>query len=187
MLGFGGAITDASSEVFATLSAAKQEEFLQAYYGDTGLRYTLARTTIHSADFGSGSYTYIDEGDAELESFSIEHDRKYRIPLIKRAIETAGGELLMYASPWSPPAFMKDTNNMLHGGKLLPEFYASWANYYTRFIKAYEKRGYSHLGHHHTERTDGNPNLGVLHLQCPGGTGFLEEPPGPDDGKRRPG
>jgi len=141
MLGFGGAITDASAEVFATLSAAKQEAFLQAYYGDTGLRYTLARTTIHSADFGSGSYTYIDEGDAELETFSIEHDRKYRIPLIKRAIEAAGGELLMYASPWSPPAFMKDTNNMLHGGKLLPEFYDSWANYYTRFIKAYEKEG----------------------------------------------
>ncbi len=70
--------------------------------------YSLARTTIHSADFGSGSYTYIEEGDTALSTFSIEHDRQFRIPLIKRAIEAAGGELLMYASPWSPPAFMKD-------------------------------------------------------------------------------
>jgi glucosylceramidase len=141
MLGFGGAITDASSEVFAKLSPEVQEEFLKAYFDDDGLDYSLARTTIHSADFGSGSYTYIEEGDSELKTFSIEHDRKFRIPLIKRAIQAAGGELLMYASPWSPPAFMKDTNNMLHGGKLLPEFYQPWANYYTKFIKAYEKEG----------------------------------------------
>lgn len=141
MLGFGGAITDASSEVFAKLSPGVQEEFLEAYYGDDGLAYSLARTTIHSADFGSGSYTYIEEGDAELKTFSIEHDRQFRIPLIKRAIEAAGGELLMYASPWSPPAFMKDNKNMLQGGKLLPAYYQSWASYYTRFIKAYEAEG----------------------------------------------
>ncbi len=141
MLGFGGAITDASSEVFAKLSPEVQEEFLKAYYGVDGLDYSLARTTIHSADFGSGSYTYIQEGDTELNTFSIEHDRRFRIPLIKRAIQAAGGELLMYASPWSPPAFMKDTNNMLQGGKLLPEYFQPWANYYTKFIKAYEQEG----------------------------------------------
>jgi len=141
MLGFGGAITDASSEVFAKLSPDVQDEFLKAYYDVDGLDYSLARTTIHSADFGSGSYTYIEEGDAALSTFSIEHDRQFRIPLIKRAIEAAGGELLMYASPWSPPAFMKDTNNMLQGGKLLPAYYQPWANYYTKFIKAYEKEG----------------------------------------------
>ncbi len=141
MLGFGGAITDASSEVFAKLSPAVQDEFLKAYYDDDGLNYSLARTSIHSTDFSSGSYTYIDEGDADLDTFSIEHDRQFRIPLIKRAIEAAGGELLVYASPWSPPAFMKDNQDMLRGGKLLPEFYQSWANYYTRFIKAYEQEG----------------------------------------------
>jgi len=141
MLGFGGAITDASSEVFAKLSPGVQDEFLNAYYGADGLDYSLARTTIHSADFGSGSYTYIEEGDTELNTFSIEHDRQFRIPLIKRAIQRAGGELLLYASPWSPPAFMKDNKDMLHGGKLLPEYYQAWANYYTRFIKAYEEEG----------------------------------------------
>jgi len=141
-LGIGGAITDASAEVFAKLSPKKQQEFLTAYYDkNKGIGYTLARTNIHSCDFSSDSYTYITEGDKDLESFNIEHDKKYRIPLIKKAIETAGGKLTLFASPWSPPAFMKDNNDILHGGVLLPEFAQSWANYYVKFIQAYEKEG----------------------------------------------
>ena len=141
-LGIGGSFTDASAEVFAKLDNAKQEEFLEAYYDtEKGIGYSLARTTIHSSDFGSASHTYIDEGDKALETFTIEKDKQFRIPLIKRATEAAGGELLLYASPWSAPAFMKSNNNMLRGGKLLPEYYDSWAKYYTKFIEAYESEG----------------------------------------------
>lgn len=142
LLGIGGAVTDASAEVFAQLSKDKQQEFLNAYYSaEKGIGYSLLRTTIHSSDFASGSYTYIKEGDAELKSFSIEHDREFKIPLIKKATETAGGKIILYASPWSPPAFMKSNKAMLKGGTLLPEFFQPWANYYTKFIKAYEKEG----------------------------------------------
>lgn len=141
-LGIGGSFTDASAEVFAKLDNAKQEEFLEAYYDtEKGIGYSLARTTIHSSDFGSESHTYIEEGDKSLDTFSIEKDKQFRIPLIKRATQAAGGELLLYASPWSAPAFMKSNNNMLRGGKLLPEYYDSWANYYTKFIEAYESEG----------------------------------------------
>jgi O-glycosyl hydrolase len=141
-LGIGGAITDASAEVFAKLNKTKQKEFLNAYYNkEHGIGYSLLRTTIHSSDFSSQSYTYVKEGDKELKTFSIEHDKQYRIPMIKEAIKTAGGKLLTYASPWSPPAFMKSNKNMLRGGALLPEYYQAWANYYTKFIKAYEKEG----------------------------------------------
>ncbi len=141
-LGIGGAITDASAETFAKLPKNKQAEFLAAYYSkDRGIGYTLARTNIHSCDFSSGSYTYVTEGDKALKSFSVDHDRQFRIPLIKQAIAAAGGKLTLYASPWSPPAFMKDNKSMLKGGKLLPEFYQPWANYFAKFIKAYEKEG----------------------------------------------
>jgi glucosylceramidase len=141
-LGIGGAITDASAETFAKLSQAKQAEFLKAHYDPIeGIGYTLARTNIHSCDFSSGSYTYIQEGDKELSTFSIEHDKQFRIPMIKRSIEAAGGKLTIFASPWSPPAFMKSNNNMLRGGRLLPEYYPAWALYYTKFIKAYEGEG----------------------------------------------
>ncbi|HSD06853.1 glycoside hydrolase family 30 protein [Flavobacterium sp.] len=141
-MGIGGAITDASAQVFAKLSKEKQQELLDAYYtSDKGIGYSILRTTIHSSDFGTDTYTYIKEGDKDLKTFSIAPDYKYRIPMIKRAITTAGGKLLTYATPWSPPAFMKNTNNMLKGGVLLPEFYQEWANYYAKFIKAYEKEG----------------------------------------------
>jgi len=141
-LGIGGAITDASAEVFAKLPADKQKEFLDAYYSkDKGIGYSLIRTNIHSCDFSSGSYTYVQEGDKDLKTFSIEHDKQFRIPLIKKAIAAAGGDVTLYASPWSPPAFMKDTKNILKGGKLLPEFYQSWANYYVKFINSYQKEG----------------------------------------------
>ncbi len=141
-LGIGGAITDASAEVFAQLPPEKQEEFLKAYFDrEEGIGYSLCRTPIHSCDFSSASYTYIEEGDKELQTFSIDHDKKYKIPLIKKATEAAGGSLLLYASPWSPPAFMKTNKNMLKGGKLLPEFRQSWANYFAKFIKAYEAEG----------------------------------------------
>ncbi|WP_323813171.1 glycoside hydrolase family 30 protein [Cellvibrio sp. NN19] len=141
-LGFGGAVTDASAETYAKLSSKKQKEFIKAYYDKKdGIGYSLLRTTIHSSDFASGSHTYIDEGDKELKTFNIKHDQKYRIPLIKQVIKAAGGKITTYASPWSAPAFMKDTNNMLQGGKLLPEYNHAWALYYTKFIKAYEKEG----------------------------------------------
>jgi O-glycosyl hydrolase len=140
-LGIGGAISDASAEVFAKLSKPKQQEFLQAYYSTTnGIGYSLARTTIHSCDFSTASYTYVEEGDSDLETFNIDHDRQYRIPLIKQATSVAG-KLTMYVSPWSPPAFMKTNGSMLQGGKLKREFYQSWANYYAKFIKYYEKEG----------------------------------------------
>lgn len=139
-VGIGGALTDASAETFAKLPKNKQEEFLKAYYDqNTGIGFTLARTTIHSCDFSSGSYTYIQEGDKDLKTFNIDHDRQFRIPFIKQAIAAAGGKLTMFVSPWSPPAFMKDNNDLLHGGRLKPAFYNAWANYYVKFITAYEK------------------------------------------------
>jgi len=141
-LGIGAALTDASAETFAKLPLAKQQEFLMAHFDkDKGIGYTLARTSIHSCDFSSESYTYVPKGDFKLKLFSIDHDRQYRIPFIKEAINAAGGNLTLYASPWSPPAWMKTNEDMLHGGKLKPEYYQTWANYYVKFIKAYEQEG----------------------------------------------
>lgn len=142
LTGIGGALTDASAETFAKLPEAKRTELLRAYYDTTaGIGYTLARTNIHSCDFSSDMYTYVADGDKELKTFSIAHDEKYRLPLIKAAIAAAGGKLTLFASPWSPPAWMKDNHDMLHGGKLLPEYRDTWAKYIAAFVKAYEKAG----------------------------------------------
>ncbi len=141
LIGIGGAFTDASAEVFDKLPKEKQNELLKAYFDKKeGIGYTFTRTHIASCDFSRDSYDYIQEGDSALSTFSIDHDKIFRIPFIKRAMEIAGG-FNLFVSPWSPPAWMKDNNNRLRGGKLLDKYKQSWASHYAKFIKAYEKEG----------------------------------------------
>ena len=142
MLGIGGALTDASAETFAKLPKPQQQEFLRACYSTTGgIGYTLGRTSIHSSDFSSGSYTYVADQDEALKTFSVRHDEQFRIPFIKQIMAAAGGQLTLFVSPWSPPGWMKTNGEMLHGGQLLPRYRQAWANYYVKFIKAYERLG----------------------------------------------
>ncbi len=141
-LGIGAALTDAAAETFSQLPSAKQREFLQAHFDpQSGLGYTLSRTHIHSCDFSSESYTYVTDGDRTLSSFDIAHDRKHRVPFIQQVIAATGGKLKLIVSPWSPPAWMKTTGSMLQGGKLKPDYAACWAQYFVKFIHAYEQEG----------------------------------------------
>lgn len=141
-IGIGGALTDASAEVFAKLPEAAQKEFLTSYYDtEKGIGYKFARTNIASCDFSSDTYGYIADNDTSLNTFSVVHDEKFRIPLIKQAIAAAGGTLPLFVSPWSPPAWMKENNDVLHGGKLLQKYSRVWANHYVKFIKTYESMG----------------------------------------------
>src|SRR5882724_10470473 len=120
MLGIGGALTDAAAETFYKLPKDKQQEVLRAYFDPAnGIGYSLGRTHINSCDFSSESYTYVTNGDRELKSFDISHDQKYRIPFIKEAMGTAGKDFHLFISPWSPPAWMKSNQDVLHGGSLL--------------------------------------------------------------------
>jgi O-glycosyl hydrolase len=89
--------------------------------------FALRRTNIHSCDFSSDSYTYAQPGDKDLVHFSIDHDRRYRIPFIKAALAAAPQPFKLFASPWSPPEWMKTNGSMLHGGQLKPEFAETWA------------------------------------------------------------
>lgn len=142
ILGFGGAFTEASAYTLSQMSPDKREQVLQAYFNkDTGLGYQIGRVAIHSCDFALGNYTYVEEHDDTLASFDISRDFKWVIPMIKDAEKIAGHKIQLLASPWSPPAWMKDTNEMNHGGKLLPEYYQAWANYYVKFIDEYKKAG----------------------------------------------
>jgi glucosylceramidase len=140
--GIGGAFTDAAAETFSRLPEERQRELLTAYFDpDRGIGYSLGRTTIHSCDFSSESYTYVAPNDVELKTFSVEHDRRHRIPFIKAALSAARGELKLFASPWSPPGWMKTTGEMLRGGRLKPEHRGAWARYLVRFVEAYQQEG----------------------------------------------
>ena len=143
LVGIGGALTDASAEVWAKLPPERQQELLTAYFDpEKGIGYSLGRTTIHSCDFSSESYTYDDvAGDVALSHVSIAHDRAARIPFLRAALAASKGSLKLFASPWSPVPWMKTNGSMLKGGKLQPEYAPAWASYFTRFVEAYRAEG----------------------------------------------
>lgn len=145
--GFGGAFTEAAAVTLQKLSAEKQTEVMKAYFDpQTGLAYTMGRTHINSCDFALSNYAYDEvDGDFELRHFSIEHDRAAILPMVKEALRLSGG-LKLYASPWSPPAWMKTNGQMNNGGQLKPECRDVWARYYCRYIREYEKEGITFWG-----------------------------------------
>jgi len=139
--GFGGAFTESSAYLLNQLSAATRDSILRAYFGDEGARYSLTRTHMNSCDFSISQYSYAPfAGDTALLNFSIDEDRDDIIPMIKAAqgISTQGFKII--ASPWTAPPWMKD-NNTWFGGKLLPEYYPVWANFFSRYAKAYAAEG----------------------------------------------
>ena len=144
IIGFGGAFTETSAYQFSRMSAESKDKIIKLYFDPKeGLGYNFCRTHIHSCDFGLSRYTYVEDGDSELKTFSIERDRKYILPFIKAAKKTAGSELLLFASPWSPPAWMKSNGDMCHGGRLLDDYYGAWAKYFVRYLEEYGKEGLS--------------------------------------------
>lgn len=142
VLGYGGAFTEAAALTFSAMSEVNQHKVLHAYFNPmTGLGYTLGRVAIHSCDFALGHYTYVDEGDTTLDSFSIKRDTRHIIPMIKAAEKVASHPIALLASPWSPPAWMKTNRQMARGGKLLLEYYPLWAQYFLKFIEHYTAAG----------------------------------------------
>ncbi|NOU15394.1 MAG: glycoside hydrolase family 30 protein [Methylococcaceae bacterium] len=142
-LGFGGAFTEAASVTLDKMPTHLRQEIMEAYFSPTiGNAYTLCRTHINSCDFSLGNYAYTEvDGDVELKHFSIERDKQSLIPMIHEAIKLSGGQLKLFASPWSPPAWMKTNGMMNNGGKLKSEYRQAWADYYVRYIQEYEREG----------------------------------------------
>lgn len=143
VLGFGGAFTEAAATTWLKLSPAQRERLLREYFcPQHGHGYTLCRVHMNSCDFALGNYAHVErDGDFALEGFSIERDRQALLPMIQAAQRMAGRPLQLLVSPWSPPAWMKDTGRMNEGGTLRPACRDAWAQCFVRFIRAYESEG----------------------------------------------
>ncbi len=140
--GFGGAFTEAAGDTYQRLTPEAQGEFMEAYFGKDGLGYTLGRAHIGSCDFSLSNYACVDDPEDEaLAGFSMERDEKYLLPMILKAQETAGMEIELLLSPWSPPAFMKSNGEMNHGGRLRQEYAKRWAQCIVEYVKRYRKAG----------------------------------------------
>ena len=139
--GFGGAFTEAASTTLDKLDKESREKILKMYFdSDEGIGYNFGRVHMNSCDFSLGNYTCVDEGDETLDSFQIDRDKASVIPMIKEAM-AYNSDITLFASPWSPPAYMKTTGEMNRGGSLKKEYYELWSQYFVKFIEAYKENG----------------------------------------------
>lgn len=102
--GFGGSFTEASAHLLNQLGKENRDKILEAYFGESGARYSLTRTHINSCDFSLGNYSYAPvEGDSNLVHFSVEEDLGDIIPMIKDAKATSKDGFRIISSPWTAP------------------------------------------------------------------------------------
>ena len=144
MVGWGAAMTDASAHVIHRLPPAQREALLRDLFDrDAGAGFSFVRLPMGASDFSRTHYTYDDVApggtDPALARFSIAMDTAERIPLLRRALEINAG-LRLVGSPWSPPAWMK-TSGGLFNGTLRAEYFGAFAEYFAKWITAYEAAG----------------------------------------------
>ena len=139
-LGFGVAITPSSCYLLSKMEPEERKKLLAYLYGKDGLGLGIGRLCIGSSDYSPEMYSYDDvEGDTSLAHFSIERDESYVIPMIKEILEIRP-DLYLFASPWSPPYWMKTEGNMC-GGFMRDMYLDTYADYIIKFLEAYEAHG----------------------------------------------
>jgi glucosylceramidase len=140
ILGFGAAFTDASCYMFNQLSGDAREQLFHELFHASQLGLNVCRTCIGASDYSTEVYSF-DEGepDPDLKRFSIDHDRGYILPALRLA-RKVNPDLFLFSSPWSPPGWMKPNGSML-GGSMRKKYFASYAQYFLKFLRAYAAEG----------------------------------------------
>ncbi|WP_439151932.1 glycoside hydrolase family 30 protein [Winogradskyella sp.] len=139
--GFGGAFTESSAYLLNKLSKKNRAKIIEAYFSESGAAYSLTRTHMNSCDFSLDQYSYAPvKGDTELEHFTIEEDKDDLIPFIKDAMAASKDGFKIFGSPWTASPWMKDNKEWV-GGKLLPEYYDTWALFFSKYVDAYKAEG----------------------------------------------
>lgn len=139
-IGFGVAVTGSSCYNLSRMDGAGRERLLRDIYSRDGLNFNIARVSIGASDYSAEVYTYDDmPEDVGLRYFSIERDKQYIIPMLREILRVKP-ELTIFASPWSPPAWMK-TGGSIGGGFMRNKYIDHYAEYFVKFIKAYRAEG----------------------------------------------
>ena len=142
LFGFGCCISEICVQAIRRLSKDNQEEIFKELFGADGCGFDFCRLSIGANDFAESWYSYNEtDGDYEMKSFSIERDRKYIIPAINEA-KALSPDLTFFASPWSPPTWMKFPKVYNHGRIVeTEENLKAYALYFRRYLEEYAKEG----------------------------------------------
>lgn len=151
--GFGGCFNELSQIALDTLDAGQRDGVYDLLFGREadGLRFDYCRLPVGASDYAESWYSHNEtEGDYAMEHFSIERDQKYLLPYIKEALKR-NPDMNLFASPWSPPTWMKYPKAHNFGTLVwTEENLRAYALYFLKFIQAYEKEGV-HIGQLHVQ------------------------------------
>lgn len=167
VVGFGGTFNELSWDALQCLSPAERDKVMAALFSEEGIHFALGRTPIGASDYAMGYYSYNDvKDDYTMRNFSIDRDRYILIPYIKEALKLRP-DLKMWASPWTPPAWMKvnehysqkssgiegtevghnrlDPHRNLIGNvtgfKMQQGYLQAYAIYFSKYVQAYKQNG----------------------------------------------
>jgi glucosylceramidase len=170
ILGFGGAFTEAAALNYESLSQTGKDVVMELLFGKSGLGYSLGRVHINSCDFSVKPYTFDEtDGDFQLKDFDVgvHHDVEVgMVDMMLRATSVlreawgsedgVDGDFKIYASPWSPPSWMKaptpdDPPGAVHAEGMTnsaqptclrdgvgpdSKYAEAWALYFSKFLTA---------------------------------------------------
>lgn len=157
ILGFGGAFTEAAAINYHSLPEEVQREVMDAYFSDAGLRYSMGRVPIGSCDFSPAEHSFWPEGG--VFDKDVAYDQLQLLPFIRTALRTSSRGIRLLASPWSPPAWMKEPFNhsspsghissyssmsgsaQPNGLLLSRAVQGAWASYLSQWVTAYAAQG----------------------------------------------
>ena len=141
--GFGGCFNELGWKAMECLSSKDRDTILRSLFSSgTGCGFNYCRMPIGASDYAERWYSHNEHpGDFQMKRFSIERDHKYLLPYISAATKLQP-ELYLFASPWSPPTWLKQPQ-AYNNGKLVwkPDYLNAYALYFVKFVQEYAKAG----------------------------------------------
>jgi glucosylceramidase len=146
VFGWGGAFNDVGAASIDSLPAGLRAAVMKEIFDPVnGCKFNVGRVPIGISDFSlvAGYYSLNETaGDYSMTNFSIAHDRIYNIPFCKEAM-TWQPNLMIYATPWTPPTWMK-SNNKYDGAATLnqnAQTFTAYALYFRKFVQSWKQEG----------------------------------------------
>ncbi len=167
--GFGGSFNERGWS-YLTTAEMKEQAITMLFSASEGANFAWGRIPMGSSDYGIDRYSLNDTAedvipdgsesnrppaDFELAMFSLERDGEHLIPFIQAA-QAEKPNLRFWASPWSPPSWMKTgykQDNPNGGDAVRPSYFdggnmkgdadtlEALANYFVKFVEGYGEQG----------------------------------------------
>ncbi len=139
-LGLGASLTAASAWILANMPQERREALLRQLFTPEGCNLSALRLNIGASDYSTALYNYDETpGDMEMERFSMARDDVNLFPMA-RAATALNPDIFFFASPWSPPGWMK-TSGLMIGGTLRDECMPALARYFVKYVQGCAERG----------------------------------------------